>query len=86
MLYSERYEAETVTFTTSLDAGVVVRPGQIIKISDPLRSDLRRGGRIVSATTTAITVDDARGNTNGISQQADERRHARWHVGTAHRF
>jgi predicted phage tail protein len=61
LLYSERYESETVTFTTSLDAGVVVRPGQIIKISDPLRSDLRRGGRIVSATTTAITVDDASG-------------------------
>lgn len=61
LLYSERYESETVTFTTSLDAGVVVRPGQIIKISDPMRSDVRRGGRIVSATTTAITVDDASG-------------------------
>lgn len=61
LLYSERYESETVTFTTSVDAGVVVRPGQIIKISDPLRSDVRRGGRIVSATTTAITVDDASG-------------------------
>jgi len=61
LLYSERYESETVAFTTSVDAGVVVRPGQIIKISDPLRSDVRRGGRIVSATTTAITVDDASG-------------------------
>lgn len=65
LLYSERYEAETVTFTTSLDAGVVVRPGQIIKISDPTVSDVRRGGRIVSATTTAITVDDASGIPTG---------------------
>lgn len=59
LLYSERYEAETVTFTTSIDAGVVVRPGQVIKISDPVKADKRRGGRIVSATTTAVTVDDA---------------------------
>ena len=59
LLYSERYESETVSFQTSVDAGVVVRPGQVIKISDPLRAGERRGGRIVSATTTTVTVDDA---------------------------
>ena len=61
LLYSERYEGETVTFSTSIDAGVIVRPGQVISIADPVKAGARRGGRISSATTTAITVDDATG-------------------------
>ena len=59
ILYSERYESEVVSFTTSADAGVVVRPGQVIKIADPVRAGVRRGGRIAAATTTTVTVDDA---------------------------
>ena len=58
LLYMENVEREVVTFATSVDAGVVVRPGQIIEIADPVRSGERRGGRIQAATTTAITVDD----------------------------
>ena len=69
LLYSEKYENETVTFTTSVDAGVLVRPGQIIKISDPVKAGVRRGGRIRSATTTVITVDDATGLTTANSPQ-----------------
>ena len=61
LLYSEQYESEVVSFTASIDAGVVVRPGQVIEISDPMRAGSRRGGRIYAATTTAITVDDATG-------------------------
>jgi predicted phage tail protein len=61
LLYSSQYETETVTFTASVDAGALVRPGQVIEISDPVRAGARRGGRIRSATTTAITVDDATG-------------------------
>ena len=61
LLYTERYEGETVTFATSMDAGVIVRPGQVISIADPVKAGARRGGRISSATTTAITVDDATG-------------------------
>jgi len=61
LLYSEQYESEVVTFTASIDAGVLVRPGQVIEIADPMRAGSRRGGRIASATTTAITVDDATG-------------------------
>lgn len=61
LIYTERYENETVTFTTSLDAGVVVRPGQIIEIADPVKAGSRRGGRIATATTTAITVDNPDG-------------------------
>tara|TARA_R100001443_G_scaffold39082_2_gene52535 strand:- start:4540 stop:7791 length:3252 start_codon:yes stop_codon:yes gene_type:complete len=61
LLYMENVEREVVTFATSVDAGVIVRPGQIIEIADPVRSGERRGGRIQSATTTAVTVDDVTG-------------------------
>jgi len=63
LIYSERYESEIISFTASIDAGVVVRPGQIIEVADPVRAGARRGGRIASATTTAVTVDDATGLT-----------------------
>jgi len=64
LLYTANNEAtETVTFTASIDAGVIVRPGQVIEISDPVRAGSRRGGRIHAATTTVITVDDATGLT-----------------------
>ena len=58
VLFAEQNESETVTFTTSIDRGVLVRPGSVIEINDPVRAGVRRGGRIVSATTTAITIDD----------------------------
>ena len=58
LLYEEQNATETVSFTTSIDAGVLVRPGQVIEIADPLKAGLRRGGRINSATTTTITVDN----------------------------
>ncbi len=57
LLFAEQNESEVVTFSTSIDSGVVVRPGSVIEINDPVRAGARRGGRIVAATTTAITVD-----------------------------
>ncbi len=65
LLYSEKYEGEVISFTASIDAGVVVRPGQIIEVADPLKAGQRRGGRITSATTTAVTIDDTTGVTAG---------------------
>jgi predicted phage tail protein len=59
LLFAERYEKDVCTFASSLDAGQQVRPGQIILISDPVRAGSRRAGRISSATTTVITVDDS---------------------------
>lgn len=63
LLYSEQYESEVVSFTASIDAGVIVRPGQVISIEDPMRriSGQRMGGRISSATTLQIEVDNATG-------------------------
>tara|TARA_R100000231_G_scaffold33578_3_gene29473 strand:+ start:570 stop:3494 length:2925 start_codon:yes stop_codon:yes gene_type:complete len=61
LLYMSNVEREVVTFSTSVDAGVVVRPGQIIEIADPVRSGERRLGRIKSATTNTVTADDVTG-------------------------
>ncbi len=57
VLFAEQNESETVTFSASIDAGIVVRPGSVIEINDPVRAGARRGGRVVSATTTTITID-----------------------------
>ena len=59
ILFAEQRETEAVNFSVSLESGIVVRPGTIISIADPARSGVRRGGRIASATTTQITVDDS---------------------------
>ena len=59
ILFAEQNESETVSFTTSIDAGIVVRPGSVIEINDPVRAGARRGGRVVSATTTSVTIDAA---------------------------
>ena len=58
ILFAEQNESEIVTFGTSIDSGIVVRPGAVIDIADPVRSGVRRGGRVTAATTTEITVDD----------------------------
>jgi|TARA_R100000482_G_scaffold9908_3_gene2966 predicted phage tail protein len=58
LLYTENVQTEIVTFSTDMGAGAIIRPGDIIEVSDPVRTSSRRGGRIKSATTTAVTVDD----------------------------
>ena len=58
MLYTLYHEADVINFTTSIDAGVCVSPGDVIDVADPMRSGVRRGGRISAATTTTVTVDN----------------------------
>ena len=59
--YSENFLTETCTFTVTSDAGVVVKPGMIISISDPVRSGTRLGGRITASSVSSITVDSISG-------------------------
>ena len=40
-----------------MDSGLVLRPGIVIDIADPVKAGTRRSGRISSATTTQITID-----------------------------
>jgi predicted phage tail protein len=59
LLYTEQNETETVTFKTSMDSGVAVRPGMLVSISDTLRSGARRGGRITAGGANYIVIDEA---------------------------
>ena len=59
ILFAEQRETEAVSFSVSMESGCVVRPGAIISISDPARAGIRRAGRINTATTTEITVDNS---------------------------
>ena len=56
MLASEELDGEIVSFVTGLQ-GAVVLPGQVFAVSDEMRQGVRLAGRVSSATTSAITVD-----------------------------
>ncbi len=56
MLASEEIDGEVVNFVTGLQ-GAVVLPGQVFAVSDEMRQAVRLAGRVSSATTSAITVD-----------------------------
>lgn len=47
LLFSERFETETVNFNTGME-GALLRPGDIIEVSDNNRSGALFGGRILS--------------------------------------
>ena len=59
LLLSEQELYETCTFSIGLDSGIVLRPGMVVDIADPLRAGTRRNGRVSSATTSSITIDSA---------------------------
>jgi predicted phage tail protein len=56
ILDKEEYGDETVSFSVGL-ADADLRPGHVVKIADPAYSDVRAGGRIISATTDQVTLD-----------------------------
>ena len=58
-LFNEQNTGETIAFTTTIDAGVTLRCGDIIEVSDSLKAGVRRGGRIKSASGTTVTIDDS---------------------------
>jgi predicted phage tail protein len=61
ILYSEQYETDVISFTASIEAGVLLRPGAVIDVQDPVRAGSRLGGRIVASGANTINVDDETG-------------------------
>ena len=65
ILYENNRSVETVSFTTGLAGGVIVRPGMRINITDPMKAGLRRGGRLSVTNLTdtdvknKVIVDDS---------------------------
>ena len=58
LLYTNSEETEVVTFDTDVAAGITVRPGDRIKIGDPVRAGQSVSGRCASgSTTTSIKLD-----------------------------
>ena len=59
LLFNQNNSSEIVNFNITAEAGVLVRPGQIISIADEVKQGVRRGGRIKTGiSTTQIEVDD----------------------------
>lgn len=56
ILFTEQSETEIVTFKTGLE-GNQIRPSDVVQIADEARAGTRIGGRVATATTTVITVD-----------------------------
>ena len=59
LLLSEQALTETCNFSVGIESGIVLRPGTVIDIADPVKSGVRRSGRVKSATTTQITTDSS---------------------------
>lgn len=59
LLLTEANLTQTVSFAIALDSGLVLRPGVVIDVADPVKAGTRRSGRISSATTTEITIDSS---------------------------
>lgn len=74
MLYTERYETETVSFRSGL-SGAIVRPGEVINVADAARAGIRLGGRVVSAgsfNTNLAYNGQATGAVAGIAGSGGE--------------
>lgn len=66
VLYSERMETQTLSYTASLDHADL-RPGDFIRVSDPDRAGARLGGRVKASTTVAVTLDKKPDEVSGSS-------------------
>ena len=58
-LKSEQALTETCNFSVAIESGIVLRPGMVVDIADPVKSGVRRSGRIKSATTTQVITDSS---------------------------
>ena len=56
ILFTEQSETELVTFKTGIE-GNQIRPSNIIQIADEARAGARTGGRVQSASTNVVNLD-----------------------------
>ena len=63
-LFNEQNAGETISFITTIAAGCLIKPGDIIGVSDNLKAGVRRGGLLKSVTNTTTVVLDDTANTN----------------------
>ena len=63
-LKSEQLLTESCTFGVSIESGIILRPGMVIDIADPVKAFTRRQGRIRSGSTTSVINIDSGENTS----------------------
>ena len=57
-LYTSHHETEVCSFETDIAAGITVRPGDLIKVGDPVRAGKTVSGRVIAgSTTTSVKLD-----------------------------
>ena len=66
-LLSEQNLTETIQFSVAIESGIILRPGMVVDIADPVRAGARRSGRIKSATTTQIITDSSNNLTTDLA-------------------
>ena len=66
-LLSEQNLTETIQFSVAIESGIILRPGMVVDIADPVRAGARRSGRIKSATTTQIITDSSNSLTTDLA-------------------
>lgn len=54
--YTNQLQTETITIQTGME-GANIRPGQVVLVSDWLKTESRMAGRIAAATLESITLD-----------------------------
>jgi len=59
LLLAEQNLTETVSFGVSMESGIIIRPGMVFEVADPVKAGQRRSGRVSSATTTSVVIDSA---------------------------
>ena len=60
-LLSEQNLTETIQFSVAIDSGIILRPGMVVDVADPVRAGRRLSGRVKTATTTKIVTDSGNG-------------------------
>ena len=71
-LLSEQNLTETCQFAVGVDSGIILRPGQVVDIADPVRSGVRRSGRVRSSTATQLTVDSSTNLSTSIATTGND--------------
>lgn len=57
-LYSNRMETDLITFTSGLDASLLM-PGELVYLQDKFRSGKRNSGRLITYTKNSIKLDSS---------------------------
>ena len=55
-LFTERLEKEVISFKTGINAGAILRPGDVINVQDADRDDTQLSGRVSVAQNSTTTV------------------------------